>query len=230
MFDLDQKLSEWRKQMLESNVYSAANIEELEAHVLDVMDDLKTKGLDEEEAFCVAVHRIGDVESLNREFSKVNRPLIWRRRVVWLLAGYFIISAIGAVMKIAPRLVFTLGAAVGAGTSVMTVTSVILAGCLTSAVLILLFSKKVWNSSILDRTTSIAKDHYIIFLTSILVLGAANRIMFTVITARTLTRRVYSQMALVEALIGSVWPVLLIPSLCILIMLIKRSKSLVAKH
>jgi hypothetical protein len=230
MFDLDQKLSEWRKQMLESNVYSASNMEELRAHVLDVMDDLKTKGLNEEEAFCVAVHRIGDVESLNREFSKVNRPLIWRRRIAWLLAGYFIISAIGAVIKIAPRLVFTLGAAMGAGTSVLTITSIILAGCLTSAILILLFSKRMWNSSLADRITSIAKDHYIIFLTSILILGAINRIMFTIITARTLNHRILLRMSLVENLIGLAWPLLLIPSLCILAMLIKRSRSLVAKH
>lgn len=71
MFDLERELSKWREQLLIGGIYSPTDVDELETHVLDAVDDLQERGLTQEEAFWVAVHRLGDVESLNMEFGKV---------------------------------------------------------------------------------------------------------------------------------------------------------------
>jgi hypothetical protein len=79
MFELDKQMERWRSELRASHRYDPSDIDELEAHVLDQMEDLKAKGLTEEEAFWVAVHRVGDVDSLNREFSKLIRRKNRRR-------------------------------------------------------------------------------------------------------------------------------------------------------
>ena len=76
MFDMEQELKKWRAQLLTGGIYSASDVEELEAHVLDAVDDLMSRGVTQEESFWVAIHRIGDVESLNMEFGKVNRDSV----------------------------------------------------------------------------------------------------------------------------------------------------------
>ena len=94
MFDLNQQLNQWYSKLQVSGIYEACDIEELKAHLLDTIEDLESKGLEQEEAFLVAQHRLGDVQNLNQEFGKINYPRLWKQRIIWLIAGYFIVSAL----------------------------------------------------------------------------------------------------------------------------------------
>ena len=48
MFDMDRELNKWREQLLVGGVYRSSDIDELEVHVLDAIDNLESKGLTQE--------------------------------------------------------------------------------------------------------------------------------------------------------------------------------------
>jgi hypothetical protein len=230
MFDLDQQLSKWRTQMLAGNVCLPSDIEELEGHLLEAMDDLESKGLTREEAFWVATHRIGDVNSLNREFGKINRGLIWRRYVLWLLAGYIIISAIHSATTMASRLFFLLGSMSGAETSLLNPVSAILRICLIGGVLFLLFSKKAGDSSVMKRSISLIRNHYLMFFAPVLILITVGKWIVNFSAARALGSHGLGQMAITEAYVNRIWLLLLYVSFLIVFMLLKRARKSAAER
>ncbi|MGB0838825.1 MAG: hypothetical protein ACPGXL_01735 [Chitinophagales bacterium] len=71
-FQLKNALQTWRNKMLEAGHLTLTDVTELEAHLLDQMDDLAETGLNEQERFHIASLRIGEVKALNQEFAKVN--------------------------------------------------------------------------------------------------------------------------------------------------------------
>lgn len=94
MFRLKDSIEIWKQKLSSSNSFTNSDIEELESHLLDEIDILKEKELTEEEAFYVASNRLGSVELLSSEFTKINTKSIYLKRVVWLLGGYILISFI----------------------------------------------------------------------------------------------------------------------------------------
>ena len=224
MFDLEQQLSKWRSQMLAGDACLPDDIDELEAHVLDAMGDLESKGLTQEEAFWVAVHRMGDAKSLNGEFRKINGGLAWRRLIVWLLSGYIIVSAISFAMAAVSRLVFLSGFMGGLETSVLTPVNVILRSCLMGGVLFFLFSKKAGNLSIIKQSMKLARNHYLMFLLPLLAVMPIGKVLLDIFAARTLGRHGL-QLFLTDAYLNGIWLLLLYISFPLLIILFRRSRK-----
>jgi hypothetical protein len=71
MFDLEQAIADWRKQMLAAGIQSPVPLEELESHLRDDVEDQIQSGLNGRQAFKVAVERIGQAVALESEFAKV---------------------------------------------------------------------------------------------------------------------------------------------------------------
>ncbi len=71
MFDLDQAISEWRREMTAGGAKSPEILNELESHLRDDIDQRMRSGLAAKRAFEVAVRQMGPVEVLNTEFAKV---------------------------------------------------------------------------------------------------------------------------------------------------------------
>lgn len=92
MFQLDKSLEDWKGKLINSNTMTESDVDELESHLLDEIDELKGKNLTEEESFYVACSRIGSVNLLSSEFGKVNFNLIWLKKFLWLLSGYLLID------------------------------------------------------------------------------------------------------------------------------------------
>ncbi len=92
-FDLNEAIARWRENLAASPVVSADQLDELEVHLRDSVRALQAKGLAEEEACLLAARRLGNSTELACEFGKVNRPLVWRWRAVWMLAGMVVYSA-----------------------------------------------------------------------------------------------------------------------------------------
>ena len=82
MFELTQALKQWRARLLAGGDYLPSDVDELEAHLLDVMDEVRGEEWTEEEAFGVAVGRVGDADILHKAFSRfvrrerLKRPLV----------------------------------------------------------------------------------------------------------------------------------------------------------
>jgi len=92
MFDLNEQIIKWRSQLEANEAYQKADIEELESHLLDEIDQLKKKDLNEEEAFWISAHRIGKLKDLNQEFHKVNSKYILKNRLLLFLGGYLFLT------------------------------------------------------------------------------------------------------------------------------------------
>ena len=69
MFDLNEALKHWKRS--HQNTCGVEDLEELESHLLEHVDDLRETGLSEEEAFVQAVSRMGSPKDIGREFAKV---------------------------------------------------------------------------------------------------------------------------------------------------------------
>ncbi len=71
-FDLEEKISNWKQNMLVIAGLSEDNIMELESHLYDEIEILKDKDLDDEEAYIIACKRIGRIDVIATEYRKVD--------------------------------------------------------------------------------------------------------------------------------------------------------------
>jgi hypothetical protein len=79
---LERQIAEWREFVGRGKAIAAPDVEELEAHLRDQIDALTTAGLAADEAFLVAVKRIGSLNALSREFAREHSERLWRQLVL----------------------------------------------------------------------------------------------------------------------------------------------------
>ncbi len=95
MFDLERAVTEWRRQMLAAGIKTPAPLDELESHLREDIRALLSAGTPEEEAFQMAVSRLGSGGPLRTEFNKLKRPPGWPVTVgLWLYAVGMILTAV----------------------------------------------------------------------------------------------------------------------------------------
>src|SRR5713101_7631934 len=73
MFNLDESISEWRRQMLAAGIKTTLPLKELENHLRDDVEQQMRSGLSAQQAFEAAVQGIGQAALLESEFDKVGR-------------------------------------------------------------------------------------------------------------------------------------------------------------
>jgi hypothetical protein len=70
VFDLEREVSVWRGVLAAKGSLSGESLDELETHLRDEMADLSAKGLEPDEAFLVGAKRVGNLDSVAREFAR----------------------------------------------------------------------------------------------------------------------------------------------------------------
>jgi hypothetical protein len=70
MFNLEQAISEWRRQMLAAGLKTPVPLEELESHLRQDVEQQMQLGINAQRAFEIAVARIGQADALKTEFAK----------------------------------------------------------------------------------------------------------------------------------------------------------------
>ncbi len=88
---LDDLVDSWKQRARECESLRSNDILELEQHLRDSVDSLSTTGLDIQESFIVALHRIGNTDQLGIEFNKTNGGFVWSRRIFWMVGGYILL-------------------------------------------------------------------------------------------------------------------------------------------
>ena|GEM_PF-1896921 len=71
MFDLEQSIMDWRRQMLAAGIKTPVPLEELEIHLRDEIEQRMKFGLEQQKAFENSIQQIGQPEMLKNEFTKV---------------------------------------------------------------------------------------------------------------------------------------------------------------
>jgi hypothetical protein len=79
---LEERIGEWRAYARRGQAVRSADVEELEDHLRSQITALREAGLDADEAFLVAVKRLGDLDSISREFAHEYSERLWKQLVV----------------------------------------------------------------------------------------------------------------------------------------------------
>ena len=79
---LEEQIAQWRLYLSRRRAIHGPDVEELEGHLRDQMAVLTKAGLAEEEAFLIAVKRIGSLDALSREFAREHSDRLWKQLVI----------------------------------------------------------------------------------------------------------------------------------------------------
>jgi len=79
---LEEGIAEWRAYVRRRQAIHSVDAEELEDHLRSQASALEEAGLTEDEAFLIAVKRIGDLDTLSSEFAREHSERLWKRLVV----------------------------------------------------------------------------------------------------------------------------------------------------
>jgi hypothetical protein len=79
---LEEQIAQWRAYVRRRQALHDADVEELEGHLRDQLAALTEAGLAGDEAFLVAVKRMGSLDALSREFARVHSERLWKQLVV----------------------------------------------------------------------------------------------------------------------------------------------------
>jgi hypothetical protein len=82
MEGVESQIAEWRAYVAKAEVVNGHDVDELEAHLRDQIAELDAAGLTADEAFLVGVKRMGDVDTLSREFAHEHRARLWKQLVL----------------------------------------------------------------------------------------------------------------------------------------------------
>src|ERR671933_649930 len=79
---LEGQIDRWRSYLRRRQAIHAADVAELEDHLREQVAVLIDAGLAADEAFLVAVKRMGDLDALSREFAREHSERLWKQLVI----------------------------------------------------------------------------------------------------------------------------------------------------
>jgi hypothetical protein len=79
---LEEQIGQWRAYLRRRRAIDGPDVEELETHLRDQMSVLTQAGLVDDEAFLVAVKRMGSLDALSREFAREHSERLWKQLVI----------------------------------------------------------------------------------------------------------------------------------------------------
>lgn len=79
---LETEIAEWRMFVERAPAVDGRDVDELEAHLRDQIADLGDAGLASDEAFLVAVKRLGSVDTLSLEYAREHSGRLWKHLVL----------------------------------------------------------------------------------------------------------------------------------------------------
>jgi hypothetical protein len=79
---VESQIAEWRAYLLNAAGVNGHDVDELEDHLRHQIAELSAVGLAPDEAFLVAVKRMGDVDALSREFAREHSGRLWKQLVL----------------------------------------------------------------------------------------------------------------------------------------------------
>src|SRR5512139_1173583 len=79
---LEKQIEAWRAHLRKSATITSQDAAELEDHLREQIASLGADGLSDDEAFLVAVKRMGAVDALTREFAREHSDRLWKQLVL----------------------------------------------------------------------------------------------------------------------------------------------------
>ena len=79
---IEDQISAWRAYVSRPEAIDGRDVDELEDHLRGQIDRLAASGLDDDEAFLVAVKRLGGLDDLSREFAREHSDRLWKQLMI----------------------------------------------------------------------------------------------------------------------------------------------------
>src|SRR5205823_11994545 len=79
---LEEQIAQWREYLRRRQALHGPDVEELGGHLRDQLVALTGAGLAGDEAFLVAVKRMGSLDALSREFARAHSERLWKQLVI----------------------------------------------------------------------------------------------------------------------------------------------------
>jgi len=79
---VEQQIEAWRAHLRKSQTIASQDAAELEDHLREQITSLRADGLSGDEAFLVAVKRMGAIDALTREFAREHSDRLWKQLVL----------------------------------------------------------------------------------------------------------------------------------------------------
>ena len=153
-FDLNKNIEIWKSELSKNSKITLDNINELESHLRDEIQELQQLGLSIEESLLVAKNRIGNVKDLITEFGKVNKGFYFKSRIIPHLQGILLFMAFITLTELITGLSIIIANEFGFGENLNYVSIGILV--ISSLILIITSYEKYKNTGLdLRKLTSI---------------------------------------------------------------------------
>jgi hypothetical protein len=80
-YSLEDQIAQWRSYLGRRQAIQSVDVAELEDHLREQVGGLVKAGLASDEAFLVAVKRMGELDALSREFAREHSERLWKQLV-----------------------------------------------------------------------------------------------------------------------------------------------------
>jgi len=82
MNTLEEQIAHWREYLRRHRTIGSRDVAELEDHLRDQVGELTAAGLAGDEAFLIAVKRMGSLDALSLEFAREHSDRLWKQLVI----------------------------------------------------------------------------------------------------------------------------------------------------
>ncbi len=154
-FNLTERLKIWKVELSHNSNMTRDNIDELESHLKDDMDELQKLGLSIEESMLIAQKRIGTTKELTTEFGKVNKAVFFRNKITPYLKGVLMYIAFITLTSLLTNFSIIVANKTGVNDDNLNYVSVGVLLFLTSILAVLSYKAYRSESLFLQKSTSI---------------------------------------------------------------------------
>jgi len=170
-FNLKQNIDIWKSELSQNSYMTSDNINELESHLQDEIHELLKLGLSHEESLLIAKNRIGGIEKLTTEYSKVNNEVYFRNTITPYLKGILFFLAYISIAELLTNSSILIAYKIGLNEDYLNLISIELLILLTFILLIFFYKKykngnfnmrKLTNIPVLVSTIIVSK--FLIYL------------------------------------------------------------------
>ena len=92
MSDVNEAIQNWRAALAGKEALDTHAVDELQDHLESELTRIPAEGLAADERVLLASRRIGSPHDLGEAFFAADPVAIWRRRVLWMVTGLFVLS------------------------------------------------------------------------------------------------------------------------------------------
>ena len=155
--ELESQIEQWRGYVRRRQAIAPADVEEMEGHLRDQLADLVSSGLSEDEAFLVAVKRMGKLDDISREFAREHSQRLWKQLVL-TSAGEDDSPASSRNLMVA--LAFAIAAAIAVRSAMTWLDDTVLARNASLIVLPFVTGYFAWTRQLANRTVVVTLATY----------------------------------------------------------------------